>query len=308
MFSLIISITIIRDPISMAETLTQEQIHNVLLGIKIPPQPQILVDLQIEQIMPDPDLKRIAGLIRRDVGLAGTILKVVNSSFYGLSNKITSVDQAVSLIGLDSVINIINGVSIKSEMSDETITHMNRFWDTANDIALIATNIAKMVGYQKPDLAYLLGLFHNAGVPLLMSKFDNYLEVLEQSYGNNSNRIIDIENDLLNTNHAVVGYYIAKSWNLPKVLCEAIADHHNCERHFLGKQQIESDAKTLLAILKLAEHVCGSYKILGNQDVDFEWDLIGREVLTHLGLGQYDVELLEANLDEMGISVKNYAF
>jgi HD-like signal output (HDOD) protein len=111
----------------MAETLTQEQIAHVLHGIKIPPQPQILVDLQIEQIMPDPDINQIAKLISRDVGLAGTVLKVVNSSFYGLSNKITSVDQAVSLIGLDSVINIINGVSIKSEMSDETITHMNRF-------------------------------------------------------------------------------------------------------------------------------------------------------------------------------------
>ena len=292
----------------MAETLTQEQISNVLMGIKIPPQPQILVDLQIEQIMPDPDLKRIAALIRRDVGLAGTILKVVNSSFYGLSNKITSVDQAVSLIGLDSIINIINGVSIKSEMSDETITHMNRFWDTANDIAMIATNIAKMVGFPKPDLAYLLGLFHNVGVPLLMSRFDNYLEVLEQSYGNNSDRIIDIENDVLKTNHAVGGYYIAKSWNLPKLLCEAIAEHHSCERHFLGKQHTESEAKTLLAILKLAEHVCGSYKILGNQAVDFEWELIGNEVLTHLGLGEYDVEQLEANLDEMGISVKNYAF
>jgi HD-like signal output (HDOD) protein len=292
----------------MAETLTQEQISNVLMGIKIPPQPQILVDLQIEQIMPDPDLKRIAALIRRDVGLAGTILKVVNSSFYGLRNKIASVDQAVSLIGLDSIINIINGVSIKSEMSDETITHMNRFWDTANDIAMIATNIAKMVGFPKPDLAYLLGLFHNVGVPLLMRRFDNYLEVLEHSYGNNSDRIIDIENDVLKTNHAVVGYYIAKSWNLPKILCEAIAEHHSCERCFLGKQHTESKTKTLLAILKLAEHVCGSYKILGNQEVDFEWELIGDEVLTHLGLGEYDVEQLEANLDEMGISVKNYAF
>jgi HD-like signal output (HDOD) protein len=292
----------------MAETLTQEQISNVLMGIKIPPQPQILVDLQIEQIMPDPDLKRIAALIKRDVGLAGTILKVVNSAFYGLSNKITSVDQAVSLIGLDSIINIINGVSIKSEMSDETITHMNRFWDTANDIAMIATNIAKMVGFPKPDLAYLLGLFHNVGVPLLMKRFDNYLAVLEQSYGDNSDRIIDIENDLLKTNHAVVGYYIAKSWNLPTLLCEAIAEHHNCERRFLGKQHTESETKTLLAILKLAEHVCGSYKILGNQEVDFEWELIGDEVLTHLGLGEYDIEQLEANLDEMGISVKNYAF
>ena len=75
----------------MANALTQEQIINVLQGIKIPPQPQILVDLQIEQIMPDPDLNSIANLISRDVGLTGTILKVVNSPFYGVTNKITSV-------------------------------------------------------------------------------------------------------------------------------------------------------------------------------------------------------------------------
>jgi HD-like signal output (HDOD) protein len=292
----------------MAEALTKEQIANVLLGIKIPPQPQILVDLQIEQIMPDPDLNSIAALISRDVGLAGTILKVVNSPFYGLSNKITSVNQAVSLIGLDSVINIINGVSIKSEMSDETIIHMNRFWDTANDIAMIATNVAKQVGYPKPDLAYLLGLFHNSGVPLLMNRFDNYLDVLEQSYAEGNDRIIDVENALLNTNHAVVGYYIAKSWNLPKVLCNAIAEHHNCQRHFLGTHRIDSDSKTLLAILKIAEHICGSSRILGNQAVDHEWELIGPEVLTHLGLGEYDLEQLQANAEEMGISAKNYAF
>jgi HD-like signal output (HDOD) protein len=292
----------------MANALTEEQIAKVLLGIKIPPQPQILVDLQIEQIMPDPDLNSIAKLISRDVGLTGTILKVVNSPFYGLSNKITSVNQAVSLIGLDSVINIINGVSIKSEMSDETIMHMNRFWDTANDIAMIATNVAKQVGFPKPDLAYLLGLFHNSGVPLLMNRFDNYLDVLEQSYAEGSDRIIDVENTLLNTNHAVVGYYIAKSWNLPKVLCDAIAEHHNCQRHFLGPQQADSESKTLLAILKIAEHICGSFRILGNQTVDHEWEMIGSEVLTHLGLGDYDLELLRANAEEMGISSKNYAF
>jgi HD-like signal output (HDOD) protein len=292
----------------MANPLTEEQIQNVLHGIKIPPQPQILVDLQMEQIMPDPDLTRIAELISRDVGLAGTILKVVNSPFYGLSNKITSINQAVSLIGLDSVINIINGLSIKSEMTDETISKLNRFWDTANDIAMIATNVAKQVGYQKADLAYLLGLFHNSGIPLLMTRFDNYLDVVEQSYAQNEDRIIDTENALLNTNHSVVGYYIAKSWKLPKILCDVIAEHHNCERHFIQQNQKESEAKTLLAILKLAEHVCGNYRILGNQESDYEWELIGSEVLTHLGLGEYDLEQLEANVEELGISSKNYAF
>ncbi|WP_419812240.1 HDOD domain-containing protein [Bacterioplanoides sp.] len=287
--------------------LNEEQIKQILQGIRIPPQPQILVDLQMEQLMPDPDMRAISRLISQDVGLTGTILKVVNSPFYGLKNRITSVDQAVNLIGLNSVVNIVNGVSIKSQMSDETIVNMNRFWDTATDISQVATQIAKQVGYPNPDLAYLLGLFHNCGIPLLMGRFDNYLEVMEESYAHDSSqRVIDIENQRLNTNHAVIGYYTAKSWKLPKMLCEVIAEHHNAGRYFNSSNDKDSEQKTLLGILKMSEHICGNYRILGKQQEDYEWQTIGSEVLAYLGLGEYDLEQMEANFAEMGIGVQNY--
>ncbi len=83
--------------------LTQEQIQKVLQGIAIPPQPQIMVDLQMEQMSPDCSISAIADLIGQDIGLAGSILKTVNSPFYGLSNKITSINQAVNLLGVKSV-------------------------------------------------------------------------------------------------------------------------------------------------------------------------------------------------------------
>ncbi|WP_221793117.1 HDOD domain-containing protein [Oceanobacter mangrovi] len=290
----------------MSQPLTDDQIQRILQGIKIPPQPQILVDLQIEQIMPEPDLQRIAELIQQDVGLSGTILKVVNSSFFGLKNRITSINQAVNLIGMSSVINLVNGLSIKSQMSDETIVNMNRFWDTATDIAQVATQIAKQVGYPNPDMAYLLGLFHNAGIPLLMSRFDNYLDIMERSYAHPDHRVVDVENAELDTNHAVIGYYTAKSWHLPKILCDVIAEHHSASRYFNAGHQKDSEAKTLLAILKMAEHVCGNYRILGKQQEDREWEMIGEEVLTYLGLGSYDLEQMEANFEEMGIGFRNY--
>src|SRR5690606_626206 len=104
---------------TMAKELSVEQILRIMQGINILPQPQILVVLQMDEFMPDSDRGRIAKLISQDVGLSGTVLKVVNSPFYGLRNRITSVQQAVCLIGLDSVVNIINGLSIKSQMSDE---------------------------------------------------------------------------------------------------------------------------------------------------------------------------------------------
>ena len=285
--------------------LSEEQIGKILQGITIPPQPQIMVDLQMEQVMPDPDINRIADLISQDVGLAGTVLKVVNSPFYGLSNKITSIQQAVGILGMNSVVNIVNGISIKSSMNDERIKALTRFWDTAMDIAMTSATLAKNVGYNYPDNAYTLGLFHNCGVPLLMAKFDNYMAIMEESYSGQYNRVIDFENQQLNTNHAVIGYYTAKSWNLPKLLCDIIADHHNCKRLFTGDQN-ENDKTTLTCILKMAEHICGAYKILGRQESDHEWEDIGNLVLEYLGFNDYDLESFKESFAEMGISPNNY--
>lgn len=286
--------------------LTPEQLDKILQGISIPPQPQIMVDLQMEQVMPDPDRDRIAELISQDVGLAGTMLKVVNSPFYGLTNKITSVRQAVGILGMDSVVNIVNGISIRSSMTDETIKALTRFWDTAMDIAMTSATIAKQVGYPSPDNAYALGLFHNVGVPLLMKQHSNYLDIMEESYSGNYDRIIDFENQQLNTNHAVVGYYTAKSWHLPKMLCDIIAEHHSCKRVFGNNKNEENDQNTLTAILKMAEHICGVYKILGMQDEDHEWEDIGPMILAYLGLSDYDLEAFKESFAELGISPANY--
>ena len=70
----------------MTKALNEEQISKILRGITVPPQPQIIVDIHMEQAMPNPDIDRIAKLISQDVGLAGTILKVVNSELLGLKN------------------------------------------------------------------------------------------------------------------------------------------------------------------------------------------------------------------------------
>lgn len=286
----------------MAE-LTEEQIKHILQGIKIPPQPQILVDLQMEQVMPDPDIRQIARLISQDVGLSGTMLKFVNSPFFALTNKITSIEQAVSLLGLTSVMNILNGISIKGEMTDEAIVNMTRFWDTANDIAMVSATVAKQIGYHSPDAAYSLGLFHNSGIPLMLSRFDNYNAITVKAYSVADERIIDIENDAFNTNHAVVGYYTAKSWNLPLLICEVIAEHHNATSIFANKDSKNQDKKTLLGILKIAEHICGNYRVLGQQTVDHEWEAAASDILEHVGLTSIDIDDMKENFCEMGVAV-----
>ena len=261
----------------MSQELSAEQIQQALQGISVPPQPQIMVDLQMEQYMPDPDLEVIARLIAQDPGLSGALLKIVNSSYFGLSNKIASIQRAVNLLGSRSIINLINALSIKGEMSDDTIVTLNRFWDTAQDVAMTCLTLAKRTGAQAVDEAYALGLFHDCGVPLMLKRFPNYMSVLEQAYANAGPdcRVVDTENNAFNTNHAVVGYYTAKSWRLPEHVTDAIANHHNALAVFSDESSRNSQLKNLLAILKMAEHICSSYRVLGNHAVDHEWNAIG---------------------------------
>ncbi|WP_191624292.1 HDOD domain-containing protein [Pseudomonas fluorescens] len=268
----------------------------------MPPQPQIMVDLQMEQYMPDPDLEVIARLIAQDPGLSGALLKVVNSPYYGLSNKIASIQRAVNLLGSRSVINLINAQSIKGEMNDDTIVTLNRFWDNAQDVAMTSLTLAKRVGSQAVDEAYALGLFHDCGVPLMLKRFPNYMAVLEESYASASAqwRVVDTENRAFNTNHAVVGYYTAKSWRLPEHVTNAIANHHNALAIFSEESSRNSQLKNLLAILKMAEHICASYRVLGNQIDDHEWNSIGHMVLDYVGLSDYDFENLKESIRELG--------
>lgn len=291
-----------------AVELTPDQIKSVLAGISIPPQPQIMVDLQMEQMSPDCSIVRIAELISHDVGLSGSILKTVNSSFFRHSNTITSVKQAVSLLGIKSVINIVNALSIRGELSDEAIVAMGRFWDSANDVAMAAALIAKHIGYHSPDEAYTLGLFHNAGIPLLMRRFANYLDVTQQGYASTgpTRRVIDIENEKYNTNHAVLGYYVAKSWKLPDYLCSAIAEHHNALELLEEAEPSDHNKRTLLAILKMAEHICGLYRCLGNQKEDAEWAQLSDSLLLFTGLSDYDFQSLVESCQEMGLGGSDY--
>ena len=289
----------------MTVELTRHQIQNLLQGIAIPPQPQVMVDLQMEQCSPSCSVERIAELICQDVGLSGSILKTVNSPFLRSNKTITSITQAVSLLGADSVINLVNALSIKGTLSDDDIIALGSFWDSALEVAMASAVIAKEIGLQNPDEAYTLGLFHNCGVPLLMARFDNYRQVCQESYANPGTSITEIENTHLKTNHAVVGYFVAKSWNLPPYLCQAIHEHHNVDKVF-AREKTENRKKYLLAILKMAEHICALYQQLGGQSTDYEWEQIGETILIYAGLSQYDFENISSQVNELGFGEADY--
>lgn len=200
------------------------------------------------------------------------------------------------------MINLINAQSIKGEMSDETIVTLNRFWDSAQDVAMACLTLAKRIGYQAGRglrTGAVPQLWHSADAQAL----PGYMAVLEEAYASTGEgqRIVDIENRVLSTNHAVVGYFTAKSWNLPLYLCDAIANHHNALSLFSDDSGRDAPIKTLLAILKMAEHICACHRVLGGQPEDHEWDSVARLVLDYVGLSDYDFVCLKESIRELGV-------
>lgn len=283
----------------MDKLLEPKKVEQALQGIKIPPQPQIMVDLYMEMVESHMELDRIAAIIAKDVGMSGNVLKVVNSPFFGMRNTITSIAQALKLLGISNIINIVNSLSIRSNLSDAALADMTSFWDNAIDVAAASAAISRTLGIASPDEAYTLGLFHNTGIPLLMEKFAGYPDVLKNSYADPKKRLTDIENDSIGSNHAVVGYYVAKAWKLPKYLCEAIADHHKTEQFFCEEQGCDSQKKNLLAILKLAETTCKTHRTLGQSANDYEFQRIKAGILLYLGISEYDFDDLQAEIIDM---------
>ena len=290
---------------------TQEQIDAILRGITIPSPPQILVDLQMEMAMPEPDLNAMAKLIADDAGLAGGVLKTINSAIYGGGGEITSISKAVMMLGMNTLMRIINTLSLRNEMMnmedipDRLFAAMNGFWDSASDVAHSSVLVAQRMNFPRPDHAYALGLFHNVGIPLLMLKFDHYAEVMRESYEKPTPRIVDTENQLIDTNHAVIGFFVARAWKLPSNLCDIIAQHHNVEI-FHNPRIDDNEANTLLAILKMAEHISGLYRCIGGQPNNLEWNQSGKKILEYAGLSSLDFDELISYAHDSGLGQLQY--
>lgn len=199
--------------------------EQVLKGIHLPPCPAILVEVMKEARSPDANLGKIVHLVGQDVGLSAPMLKLVNSPYFGLRNKATSIQQAIVVLGLRNTVNLLSSVALRASVGGN-LPGMDGFWDRSSMTALAASRIAAQVPGVSRDDAYTVGLFHDSGIPMLMQKFPDYLRNIGEQQRIAGN-VCEAENDCYSTTHAVVGNLLARNWLLPQNMCRAILHHHD---------------------------------------------------------------------------------
>jgi len=274
------------------------ELNKLIHSYSIPPQPHILSDIQNA----NDDLSQIADIIVKDVALSSGLLQTINSPYYGLANHITSIQQAAVLLGLKAVKNIINCQLLQAESGNYQNKNLSDFWQSATDVANTAATLVNILGFGSTDEAYTLGLFHNCGIPILMSKHADYQDTMQSAYNSDNTCITQIENEHYCTNHAVLGYLVSRTWKLPEHLRIAIRDHHNFERLSFKRNDYDTQADTLLAILKMAEHISHVHSILGKDQQDNEWNIIKTGIFDFMGISEPDfIDISDGVIEKLNL-------
>jgi putative nucleotidyltransferase with HDIG domain len=177
----------------------------------------------------------VADLLRMDQVLAGRILHFANSAFVGSRRKISSISQAITILGLNAVRSIILSASIFDYFSEEFALRQQRllnFWLHSIGVGVTAELLAGKLGFPKPEDAYIAGLLHDIGklacYTQYPAEFEEIWKELEKqgSFGTNGSQPLEIERRILGTDHIETGRQLAEQWGFPPILTQAIWLHH----------------------------------------------------------------------------------
>lgn len=272
--------------------------------LTLPPMPESLQQIRAEQARAEPDAGRITAIIAGDVGLAAEVLKTINSPMFRRRQPLGSVPNAVMLLGLNNVLNIVAGAALRRTMDcGSNKLSLTRFWDTAGDVAYATAALAGRLSGVPADTAYTMGLFHDCGIPILMCRHADYLDTLKAASRPGAGLITALERERHGLDHAAVGAHVSRNWMLPEAISTAIEHHHDLPRLVASDDAEDELVISLVALLKMAEHISSEFRgaAFRSGADDQEWEAVGVLALSHFDLDPTDfADIKEDILGELG--------
>lgn len=268
----------------MATIITEDAAEKLLSTIKIPPRPAVIEEINREKSKEEPDLRKVVEIISKDMALTAAMLRTANSPFFGLRRKVETVQQAVMTMGLDNALGIVAGFVLRNMLVVKEPT-LEKFWDRAEKVANIAAYISGIVPGVPKELAYMHGLFCDCGIPIMLQKFPEYTQTLMKANLGTKSAFTSIEDAAHATNHATIGYLLARSWSLPDSICQAVLNHHDISL-LHSNENLAAEVPSLIAVIRFAEFLCDSRQMFD----DYDWDVSGHIILSYLGISKNEFD------------------
>ena len=193
----------------------------------LPPFPAIAHRILALASQEDASPQEVGGLIRLDPSFSAELLRFANSALFGVRREVTSLTQAVSMLGMDRVKSMATFVALNNMVRTSVrAVALRKVWVHSVITALIAEEAARVCRLDR-EVAYTTGLLHNLGTLGLMSAYpDEYSRLLEVS-NNFGFDLLQTERELFEIDHCAAGAYLALDWHFPDQLAAAIATHHD---------------------------------------------------------------------------------
>lgn len=205
--------------------MTLDELEN---GIKsMPPLPAVVSELTEMIDNDDIDLESIERNLSKDSMLAGRVLSVANSPFYGMAGKIGSLNGACRILGTHTIRNIIISAAVAGQFVPTSLSNINHaeIWRHAASVAAAARVFANKVDVD-PNEAFTAGLLHDIG-KLGMDHFfpEHYGKVIAFKKHHQC-LLVEAENEILGVTHSDAGAVMAEQWKLPESIVTSIRGHH----------------------------------------------------------------------------------
>ncbi len=236
--------------------------------------PRMLNHLMYMMSCKEKNLDDLYNVISADPGLSLRALRFVNSAFFGNSNTIFSIREAVDSLGREKMFDLAFGFSGPHAKQDNNTffnSMMSRLWQHSLKVAVASRQISRTFNYPDPDEAYSAGLLHDLGKIVLFQLLPTqYKDVYEQSQKSSFSNLMEIEEKYLGMTHVFAGGHLAELWNLPASLINSIIHHHRPHR--------ANKYKLLTSIVHLADAIANAEQDVRLSSINYgAWKILKEE-------------------------------
>ncbi len=196
----------------------------------LPPMPQVIHKARKVMASPNSSFKDLAIIFVTDQAIATRVLKLSNSAYYGLSKKVSSIQQASVILGHKTLAELITMVSTSTLLGNKLKGYgleAGQLWEHSLAVAFGSRLIAQKKYPEFSDNAFAAGLIHDSGKLALDKYVFERHEIFEQFMANGEKTFLDAEKEILGFDHAEIASEVCRKWNVPEELATGIKYHHH---------------------------------------------------------------------------------
>ncbi len=185
----------------------------------------------------DVDIGTLSYIVETDPAFSARLLRLVNSSFYGFQRRISSVNEAVTILGFNSIHQLLLATSVMNILRGrDAAKYIENFWQHSFAVGIIARNLLQNADQDTRSGAFACGILHDIGRLVLVNSDDErFLWFYYERQGVSS---IDEEKDYFGLDHQEAGLLLAQKWNFPGQIADVIGKHHHPDLNLENKELI----------------------------------------------------------------------